>query len=65
MKVKFEIDGIIYDGKRYSKGDVVEVCKTMAEKYMHRKLATEYVEEVSEEKKKNVKSKSKPAQESV
>ena len=45
MKVKFEIDGIIYDGKRYSKGDVVEVCKTMAEKYMHRKLATEYVEE--------------------
>lgn len=65
MKVKFEIDGIIYDGKRYSKGDVVEVCKTMAEKYMHRKLATEYVEEASEEKKKNVKSKSKPAQESV
>ena len=49
MKVKFEIDGIIYDGKRYSKGDVVEVCKTMAEKYMHRKLATEYVEEAPED----------------
>lgn len=65
MKVKFEIDGIIYDGKRYSKGDVVEVCKAMAEKYIHRKLATEYVELVPEEKKKNVKSKSKPAQESV